>query len=387
MKHILGSIMMLLLTTVLFGNEFVDYNITANKKNVVVNEAVYVVFQARQKIHDEVIFFDLKPLKSDAYEIIPIEQKRYEYDYHDAEKKFKYLVFAKKQGNVDIRFDFAIRRATDDAVAQTYIGSRDNVKYIPTTRVSIGEITLPLSVKKMPHVDAIGDFTLQMDVDTTTVTPFDEVHVRYTLTGKGYVDTRYEPLKDIPNVSIFRAKNISLKHPTPEGFAYKIVYSYALVAKENFQIPKTFLQIYNPQQKQQKQITIPSKTITIQKPDISSLIDKEEYPKEEKSYYAIYFVQSIYYILAFLAGFFARELWNKYFKRHSRANKKEKKCCIEIKNAKSAEVLLQLVMGIRTKYKLDTEIEMLETIIYGGQKRYSFEKVKQKIVEKLENLD
>ncbi len=382
MKRILGSLL-LLLTSLLGASQYVEYDIKANKHTVIANEAVYVVFQTRQKLHNEVMFFDLESIVSDAYDVVLIQKKRFEYNYHDAKKKFEYLVFPKKTGKVTVKFHFSIRRATDDAVAQTYVGSRDNVKYIPTTKVDIGDVVVTLDVKEVERkVDAVGNFAITMEIDKKSASSFDVVNVIYRIRGEGYLHERYEPLGELEGVSVFRGRKEFQKRPTERGYVYDREYTYALIASKSFLLPRASLVVCNTQTRLIETKFTPKQEITITQPDIASLVDKEELPKKQPNYFYLYFVNSLYYFVAFLVGFFIREVYERFLKKEDQGSKT--RCCSEIKSTNSPQELLRLTMGLRLKYDLDTEIEKLEALVYDHDKTVSFERLKKEIIKKID---
>jgi len=381
MKRILGSFFILCMM-IYAKDEFASYTIQANKTDVVVNEAVYAIFETRQQKHDEVMFFDLIPLKSDAYEVVLIEKKRFEYDYHDAKKTYHYLIFPKKEGDVKVEFSFSIRRASDEAVAQTYVGSRDNVKYIPTLKTQIAQPSITLHVKQLPqNIDAVGEFHLSSQIDTTTSDPYSRVNVIYTLQGKGYLDPQYEPLKDIKGVALFKGVKEGYKKPTQEGYVYQKEFSYALVAENNFTIPSVKLDFYDTTQKKIKTLTTKQYSITIVKPSIEHLVDTKEYPQKEQALLVKIVTEYIYYIVVFFVGFFTREIYERYI--HKRFQKKYTKKKNTLEAIKTPQQLLGYLLSIRENYSVDEEIKKLEAIVYNGEKKYNFAIIKSQIVKKL----
>jgi hypothetical protein len=136
-------------------SKYCSYELTSSKKTAVINEPLNITFKAREKINNEVIFFDFLPIKSKDYEIVSITDKRHEFNYHDAQKEFSYLLFGKIAKKTEVKFHFTIRIASDDGIAQAYTGGRDNVKSIPTTDIDMGEISIFIDIKPLEKkVDA-----------------------------------------------------------------------------------------------------------------------------------------------------------------------------------------------------------------------------------------
>ena len=381
MKQILGSIFLFfsIIANTLYADEnrYCSYSIKSSKNDVYVNEPLYITFHTRQKITTEVMFFDLKPLKSSKYKIVSIEEKRHEFNYHDAEKTFTYLVFAKESGSFDVEFEFQIRRASDDAVAQAYTGSRDNVKSIPTTKVKLGTVSVAINAKNTKEdVDALGNFKLSMSIDKTKSNSYDAINVKYTLSGTGYLDENYEPIKDIPETSIFRSKKQLESKATKDGYIYNKVWSYAIVSKDDFKIPPAVLRVFDFKKNSYIKISTDSKNISITPLDSKNLIDSKDSPESKIDLEAS--VDMLYNMLIFIAGF----LFAKLLEYMPKKDDKKNEISYSIKNAKTAQDLLKAALHLNNKYNLQNEVKELEEIIYSKSKK-SHKDIKAKILSKL----
>jgi len=382
MKNIHGNLLLLFLlfTPFIHAQEhyYCSYDINSSKKSATVHEAVNISFTTHQKIHNEVMFFDLKPLPSDAYEIISIKEKRHEFNYHDAKKEFEFLLLPTKSGKIEVKFDFQVRRASDDAVAQAYTGSRDNVKSIPTIKVHIDTPTVELNIKKLPDdIHAVGDFNFSMHIDKESVSSYDKVNVVYTLQGRGFLDKNFEPIQKLNSVSIFRGIKEKEPRATKNGYIYKKEWSYALVADKNYTLPKVTLKTYNYRNKQMIDKTTQEKEIVVTKLDIESLLDDEESPNPAVDYtkYIAYF----YNFLLFLTGFLVAKLLEYLPKKIS----KEKNSCEDIKHATTPKELLKYLTPYFSKIDIEEEILLLESLIYDKNSKVHFEKIKSLVVSKI----
>ena len=386
MKNIHGKLLLFLLLIVveLSAKEspYCRYKISSSKESAVVYEAVNISFVTRQKIHNEVMFFDFKPLPSDAYEIISIKEKRSEFNYHDAKKEFEFLVIPKRAGVIKVAFDFRIRRASDDAVAQAYRGSRDNVKSIPTIKVHIDTPTVLLNVKKLSKsVDAVGDFSFKLKMDKTThINSYDRLNLVYTLKGTGYLDKDFEPIKEIEGVSIFRGTKIKAPRATQDGYIYQKEWSYVLVADKNYTIPTVTLKTYNYKDKEFINRVSKAKKIEVRKLKIADLVDDENFPNTEVDYkkYINYF-QSL---LLFLAGFLVAKVLEYLPKKSSKREENRE----HIKNSKTAKELLIRATPYLLKVDIKEEIKDLEELIYNKNTQNSFTLLKKKIINKIKLL-
>jgi len=384
MKKNHGSILFLLLILLVVTkgsakeSKYCSYTITSTKKTAFVHEPINVSFFTKQKIHNEVMFFDLVPLTSDAYDIVSIKEKRHEYNYHDAKKEFDYLVIPKKSGKIDIKFHFQIRRASDDAVAQAYTGSRDNVKAIPTIKVSIDTPSISIIVKPIArNIQAVGDFNFSMKVDKNSSSSYDAVNAVYTLQGVGYLNPNFRPIKEIKNVSIFRGIKEQEPRATEDGYIYQKEWSYALVSDNNFTINRVELKSYNYQEKKTLDLSLPQRKITIVPLKIKDLIDEEEFPLAEFNYkkYTNYF----YYFLIFIAGFLLAKFLDHFPKKSS----KKKQTFKPIQNAKTPKELLNVALPLATSSGIHEEIKELEDLLYSSKSSKDITAIKLAMIKKI----
>ena len=384
MKNIHGKIFLLflILFTNLYAqeNKFCSYNLESSKyKDIVVNEPIRISFFTRQKTHSEVMFFDLIAQKSDSYEIISIKEKRYEYNYHDAQKEFEFLLIPKISGKMKVDFTFNIRRASDDAVAIAYVGSRDNVKSIPTVKMHIASPSLTIDVKKSAQeVDAIGSFSFSMKLEKSNSNSYDAINVVYSLEGKGVLNENYEPISSIKNISIFKGIKETTPRPTTAGYIYKKEWSYALIAPKSFTLPAVKLKTYN--YKREKFVTreTQSKEIIITPLDIKNLLDERDLPKSNIDFkeYLHYF----YNVLLFISGFIVAKLLNYIPKKVS----KQQECCKIVENASTAKELLRASLSFGAhNVNLKSEIMELEEIVYQNKSSKKIAAIKTAIIQKI----
>jgi hypothetical protein len=384
MKRIHGKIFLLFL--ILFtsiasaNNKYCTYSVKSSKENVFINEPIYITFHARQKTKNEVMFFDLKPRQNPKYEIISIKEKRHEFNYHDAEKTFTYLVFARVSGKINIELDFRIRRASDDAVSEAYTGSRDNVKSIPTTNINIALVSVLLNVKALKqNVNGVGNFKLDMKVDKQSSNSYDAINIEYNLVGTGYLNKNFSPLKNITNTSIFKGKKALAPRASKNGYIYNITWNYAIVAKEDFKITSAKFMTYDYKKDKFILATLEEKQIKIKALNIENLVDDKNSP--DSSIHFEKYLDYFYSMMIFTAGFLFAKLLEYLPKKQDYKYDITK----NIKLSSSPKELLKLAIPLVHKYKLQKEINELESILYLGSKS-SFKEVKNTILKKLESL-
>jgi len=385
MKSIHGKIISLLLLLVVSLNavetQYCSYSISSSKQSAVLHEAISISFTSRQKTKNEVMFFDLKPLPSKDYEIISIKEKRHEFNYHDAKKDFEFLLIPKKIGIIKVAFDFRVRRASDDAVAQAYRGSRDNVKSIPTIKVNIATPTVTLNIKALKQdVDAVGEFNLVMSIDKTKASSYDKVNVIYKLQGHGYLNKSFTPLQEIEGLSIFKGEQEVEPRATKDGYTYQKEWSYALIASKSYTLPAVTLKTYDYTTKQYLDKTTALSKVQITPLLMQNLLDDEELPQSDIDYKK--YIAYLYNVLIFIGGF----LFAKFLVYFPMKISKKEHCCPRIKSAKTAKELLNYVGLLLQKYPLEDEVKKLEDLVYKSHSKESFHSIKMQIIKKIKEF-
>lgn len=381
MKKNLGkTIFLLLLFTVgLYANNLATYTLRANKTTAYIKEAVEINFVAKQKDHTNVMFFFLEPQPSDDYEIKLLNKKTTELSYHNFTTTFTYILFPLKAKKLSVNFNFTIKEASDDAVAQVYTGSRDNVKWIETedTKINIKPLTIYAKALEKP-VDLVGDFTLHAKINKTTINQYESVNLLYTLQGKGYKDKNFTILKEIDGVTIFSEINDAFSKLTKFGYAIKRDFIYALSAQKSFTIPKVTLQAYSPTKREYYTLVTPKYNIKVEKIDTSTLLDDEESPHNDPWIKIEVLKQFLIYILIFFSGYISALYLPQSWKFPTKQREYD-----DIYSAKKPKELLTTLTKNYANLALEDEIHQLETLVYKKDANVNFKKIKSDILKKI----
>lgn len=381
MNNILGKILILFTLFFLpniYATNLASYTLTSTDNTPYVKEAVKLTFVAKQKEHSHVMFFFLKPKESQDYKIVLLNKNEEDLKYHDKQTTFTYLLFPLKPGVIHVDFDYTIKIASDDAIAEVYTGGRDNTKWIETTDAILKVKPLELHVKKLQkEVSLVGDFNLTSTLQSDKITAYESANVSYFLQGNGYDDINILFIDKIPHVEIF--SNL-LKHnnsPTQNGFKIERKYNYALVSDKNITIDSYSIECFSP--RLQEYYTLKSKAYNIEviPADTSLLLDKEESPKMQDSFSFV--KEYALYLLIFLSGFITAKILPKHFNLLGDSKKHQ-----EIQEAKTAKALLNLLLSNYNIVSLKEEIELLEAMLYHNEK-HNFKKIKQSVLTKLKS--
>jgi len=376
MKANLGKILLLLfLPLLLVANaKQAEFSLTTNKSSAYVKEAIEISFVANQIDKTYMMFFFLEPKKSEDYEIELLNKKTTELGYHNYTTTFTYLLFPLKAKKIDVAFDFTIKVASDEAVAQVYQGSRDNTKWIETIDTKVELQPISIEVKKLEQkVDLVGEFQLSSQLLKSEISAYDSANITYKLTGTGYKDKNFQIIKKIPNTTLFSQQSDAFSLATKDGYKISREYTYALVSKESFTIPKVEIKAYSPKLQKYYTLVDDAHPIRVTKLDSSLLIDDVESPKRQKFNFEL-LQNSLIALLLFLSGFATAKL---YPTLH--LPKRKTKRFQDIEETKTAQELLFVLLQ---NYEKESKkyIDALELIEYKKSDK-SFKEIKALILE------
>ena len=383
MKKSLGNIFLfyLLLSTLLSAKELATYELHANKTSAYIKEAVEITFKAHQKDHSHVMFFFLKPKKSNDYKIEFLTKEIDDHSYHNSSAVFKFVLFPLKNGPIQVDFDFIVKTASDQAVAKAYVEDHDDSVGIDLHATHIPVQSLKLQIKPLQKdVDIVGDFTLQSKIDTTSIDQYGSVNLHYFFRGVGYAKLE-KILPDIEGVTTFFDINTIRNRLTKKGYAIQKEFIYAFSAKKDFDIPKVKLQAFSPTKGSYYTLQAPSYHIEVKKIDPSTLVDTIESPNEKPLVSFEALKSGFIYLVIFILGYFTAMLRNSRFEFG-----KKKREFKDIQNAKTPKELVMILVGKYAHTKeLDPYIDELESMISAKSSK-EFTKVKKEVIKRLESL-
>lgn len=379
MKNTLGKILLLIIFEIfaLANTNLATYSLSTNKKDVSFKEAVEITFQAQQKNHSDVMYFFLEVQSSKDYKVELLQKHEEEISYHNKKTTFTYLLFPLKSGEIKINFDFTIKQASDEAVAQVYRGGRNNVRWIDTINTKIELEPVVLHVQELDiNTDLVGDFKIVSKIKEERIKAYESVNITYYLQGTGYDEVTIKPIDEIDGVKIFSAETKHFNKATKDGYQIQREFDYALIADKDFSIEEKEIKCYSTKSHSYYTLKTKPYNIKVDKLDKSTLIDNENYPDETYNFENI--KQFFIYMLIFITGFMSAKLLPTSFKRIS---KKEK--FSDIKETKTPKELLLLLMNDYRSYKLDSTYADLETLLYKDKSEKSFKTIKKELFEAL----
>ena len=377
MKKNLGKIVLLLLVvqTVVFAQQLVDYKIHASKTDAFVKEPIEITFKVHQKDHTNVMFFFVEAKKSSDYQIKLLTRELNDEKHHDSIAIFKYILFPLKAKKISVHFDFTVKSSSDGSVAHAYVTDHDESSGIEGKISYIKTTPLVLNIKPLAQsVDLVGDFKLRSTIDTKVINQYENVNLHYKLFGSGFIQ-KINLLNKIKDVNLFSDMQEEPLKLTKDGFILNRDYTYSLSAAHDFLIPHITLKAYSPKRNHYYSLIAPSYTVKVNKMDITKIIDKEESPKSKEIISIEKVKQFFIYLFIFFSGYVVALLSRKNYKRAKEIKFQDIK---ESKNSK--ELILVLLNNYNKREDIHNFITELEKVAYGDNKK-AFKDIKKSILK------
>ncbi len=376
MKKNLGKFILLLFTLplCLHATSLASYKLSANKTIAYVKEPIIITFTAKQIDNSDNMFFLLQAKKSPDYELHLLTKRSKEVKKHDAMVTFTYILFPLKAKKINVNFDFIIQTASNQALAQSYVDDHDGGKAVQTNNKIIHLKPFVLSVKAIPNVDLIGDFTLKSKCNNTKITQYEDATLIYIIQGKGYKNNKKNILTKIQGVTQFLEVHSDYLRLSKEGYVSKKIYTYALSAKEKFNIPAIKIKAYSPTKHKVYLLTAPSYSIDVTKINPFSLTDKEEFPKV-KEFFSLNEIKKYFiYIFLFLAGYITAKFSGFSFLKINKEYKFQ-----DIKDTQTAKELIAVLMKNHYHKDIKKIIDELEELAYRKSEK-NFNQIKKEVL-------
>ncbi len=381
MKHTLGKVIFLLLGFLFLQAEDFSYAFHVDKTHPYVKEPVILTVELNQTNPNIVLLFDFDLIKDPSYTFQRIDSKETDTQtgqgLHHAKVKYVYLVYPLMSGEIAIHFKLTKKVTTDESVAYSFSGDRDNVKGLVTTDTDIPLPPLKLAVKPVPSgTQVVGDFTLAYRLKQTKAKAYEPIPFQVTLQGTGYPPLVTLLPKDV-NFTLFSETPILRSKAGYSGTQNVVHFPMALSHNEDFTLPKIVIKAFDPKKKKTYELTVPEQRFEVSKVDKKTLVDKIDNPKTLKTDWS-WLRSLLTYMLVFAAGYLTAVSfkWTKKTQSRSEDPIKEK-----IRQAKDAKALLQLLLA-HDPQRFASSIQTLEDSLYGHGK-INLRKVKEEVIDRL----
>ncbi len=381
MKNSLGKLLLVLLCSLWLNAEDFKHHFALSNTSPYVKEAVFMTLDLEQTNKNKVLFFHFELKKSPDYEFHRLNVKETGENIA-AKVHYEYLIYPLRAGEIQLHFNLIQKATTEENLAYSFSGDRDNVKGLTTVDTQIDLPPLTLKVKSLPKgTSLVGDFSLTHSLKTNKAKAYEPLPFQVTIKGSGYPSLLKDLVPENNHFTLFKEKPIVNAVNSSHGTSSTVIYPMALSHSKSFDLGSIVLKAFNPKTKKSYELTIPKQYFDISKVDVKSLIDKIDSPKpleSDWSWFATILTSLLSYLVVFAAGYLTAITlkWKKKSTVQTSHPFKEK-----IKACKDEKALLQLLMATDSK-QFALSIEKLEKGIYGNAK-INFNKVKQEILEML----
>lgn len=379
MKNSLGKLFLILLCSLWLDAEDFKHHFTLSNTSSYVKEAVIMTLDLNQTNRDKVLFFHFALKKSPDYEFHRLNVKETEV-HHTAQVHYEYLIYPLRSGEIQLHFDLIQKATTEENLAYSFSGDRDNVKGLTTVDTQIDLPPLTLKIKALPEgTSLVGDFSLTHSLKKNKAKAYEPLPFQVTIKGSGYPPLLKDLLPENINFTLFKEKPIVNAVNSSQGTNSTVIYPMALSHSKSFDRGPIAIKAFNPKTKKSYKLTVPKQHFEIRKIDVKSLVDKIDSPKplqSDWSWFTTILTTLLSYLVVFGAGYLtAISLkWKKKSTEQTSHPLKEK-----IEACKDEKALLQLLMATDSK-QFSSSIEKLEKGLYGNGK-INFNKVKQEAQE------
>lgn len=382
MKNNLGSLIFVyilnlcLFTLVLQAEDF-SHTFQVSKTDPYVKEAIILTLDLNQTNPDKVLLFNFDLSKSDDYTFQRLDIQETD-SYHNARVHYVYLVYPLKAGIIDISFTLLKKVTTDDSVAYSFSGDRDNVKGLVTVDTQVILPALQLNVQTLPeNTLLVGDFKLTHSIKKHQAQAYEPLPIQVTISGRGYPPLLQTLLPQEGNFTRFTEKPIVKSVVTTQGSQSTVTYAMALSHTQSFTLPPLEIKAFDPHSQKSYLLTIPQQHFDIKISKESELVDVIDSPtllQEDWSWLKTL----LGYCVVFAAGYFSSLSWRWTKKQRRKEDNPFKE---KIQNCSDAKALLQLLISVDDT-RFTSYIETLEASLYAEGK-INFKKVKQDLLENI----
>ncbi len=307
MKRLLGSFSIILILAATLQASY-SWSVHANKREVVVHEAVEIVLKCRFSDAAYGYFIELQELHHPDYEI----ELLFETEAQEAGREYyeyRYILFPNRVGDLVLHFKALMKQTTKESIENSVIG-RDNVEDLAFESTSVALPPLHLHVNPS-FAPLTGEMNLSLQSDATTGSAYKPLHLSITLEGVGNLQQAAPFELNISNATVFAEKPTYALELTAQGYRGSVTQHFAVVAHESYTIPSIQRKYWNlSQQRTQLLQSLPLHVEITPAYRREALLDaapKEEVAQQEERGW-IWSALALF-ILGFTAGRYLRYPW------------------------------------------------------------------------------
>ena len=371
MKKILGSLLLLSLS--LFAKSEYTWDITLSEKNLYLHQSSVLTMQCRFSKEGKNDDVEFSPPKNSSFSFELLSEKRH-FDGDLQTLTYKYLIFAKEEGAHEIHLQPVMLFTSQSAIDNVIVG-RDNVNDLEVQREEVKITPIRVTVDKT-NAKLTGKMVLNTELDLDEVSAYEPVHLEVSLNGKGNLQDLRALSFEIDGVQVFADKVEENLELSESGYKGQWLQRFAFVGKKDFVIPSVSFKYFDLEDKKIKYLKTEAFKIKVKTDGIKreDLIDEVNSPSSKIDFSA--YLEYIYYVLTFFAGFIVAKLVRLPSKQTPKTTKGEK-----IKKAKTAKELLEVLVSCDSGL-FQEEIDELEEVVYK-KKSLSISSLKTRALSRL----
>lgn len=351
MKKNLGKVFLLLslfLQLQLFATTY-EWSAQIQKQKAYVNEPIYLHYTCAFSDRAELYSIEFNP--SGEYEKFSVKSLHVNESIVDGKKvsSYEFLLFPKEAGEIEIAFEALMKLTNKESIEEMVIG-RDNVKKEDTKKTFVKQEVFKVSIEETPS-DLVGEFAIDVTKREPLVKAYEPYHLDITIRGNGNFE-RIEPFYyEIEGVKVFAGEVVSSQKLTQEAQSGVWNQKFAFVGEKSFTIPKREIEYFNLKTKKLEKLFVDAVDVKVD----GGFAKEELLDKEVQEGKLRFDTSYLYYLLAFVSGFFV----GKIKRKKSTQIKQSDDFLQKVKDAKSLDALMVLlVVEDTTKYgELIKEIE------------------------------
>ena len=340
-------LVLLLLVNISYAEALYEWSVKTSKSSVSVNEAVELHYTCRFSDEGSLYTIEFKPPKeTDAYRLYALSEKE-RITEGIRTNEYRFIVFAKQSGRIDLSFEALMRRTTKASIENTVIG-RDNVEDIEYTDTNLLLPNVVLDVKRAGAALS-GRFTLDMKLDKQEAGAYEPLHLTLSVEGEGNFDQFVPFAINIADVQVFAEAPEKSYHLSERGFSGKVEQRFALVAHKDFRLDAFELEYFDLNEQRVKKLRTEITEVTVSKAaEAEELLDNDEEEASSREWDWSY----LNYLLTLLTGF----ILGRWLRRKPLHKKRDETFIGQIRESESVKKLLTVLV-------LSEDIRFAELIV------------------------
>ena len=341
-------------------NDPVSLIIETDKKSYYKGEPILTTITFKYKKDAGVLDAKLMEFNPENFWIKPLQNKKPVKQNGDIIYKLNYILYSKKTGKVNIP-NHAIK-----------VAMRSGMSFMKWEKIFSNKLSL--DIKNLPQgINILGDYTIEADVDNTSVNQNDAINLTIHIKGEGSLEDLNEFKLNMPEQVLYSSKPIIKSQLVGDKLLSEFTQKISIISDKDYTIEPIDFKYFDIDTKKAKTISSKAIQIKVQKiktksaPQIETLnstpktITKKEiqYIKEDQ------YIKYLYGLFGFILG--GLSIYILFFKNKKRAaNYEDTPLAKQIKKAKKDKDLYNILIPYSYDLTIKSYIKLLDENIYNN---------------------